>query len=191
MVKSRRNVSRRKRQHKRQQKRQKSIRRNFKKMWGGGLISNNNDAKTKLSTAMINDAGYKNKIGEQKESLLTTTLTKLNEITDFDEYPAFGAPNILAKSFVNNVLKFKEYPHQANMLKIAAADEKAGQLEKVRLAAEKADRLEKVRLAAEKEQTEKEQTEKERTEKDYAFYETMGERAPRPPPDSNYGFGNN
>ncbi len=99
---------------------------------GGGLISDDDDAKTKLSRAMIDDIVYRNKTEKEKESLLSNTLKKLNEITDFNKYPEFGAPHMLGKVFVNKFLNLQSNPHQANMLKIAEADEKARQLEEAR-----------------------------------------------------------
>jgi len=66
MVKSRRNVSRRKRQHKRQHKRQKSSRKNFRKMWGGGLVDKWSDEDL---TKMFEGKGTKEQIIETKKRL--------------------------------------------------------------------------------------------------------------------------
>jgi hypothetical protein len=93
-------------------------------MSGGGLISDADDAKSKLGEAMTTDIVYKNIIDEKKETLLSNTLKKLNEINKFDEYPVVAGKDMLSKVFVNIVLKFEKDPHQVRMAK-AEADAKA------------------------------------------------------------------
>ena len=92
MAKSRRNVSRRKRQQKR-----RNSRRNFRKMLrGGGLISNVD--KDKLTEELRN-------IGPEKitDQMIENTMSVLSRINSWEEYPTFG--NHVGKDTVKKIIE--------------------------------------------------------------------------------------
>ena len=92
MAKSRRNVSRRKRQQKR-----RNSRRNFRKMLvGGGLVSDVD--KDKLIEELRN-------IGPEKitDEKIRNTISVLNRINSWEEYPIFG--NHVGKDTVVQIIE--------------------------------------------------------------------------------------